>query len=308
MMHPQNIKFEWLYYFSVLAETRHFSEAARKLCMTQQALSKVIMQLENELKVRLIHRRPWELTEYGQIFLVKVKSFLNQLTLIEHFWLEHYREIKKRPLQIAIEPGLEALVSDICLNLQESLPDFNFHLQTQIKSPEVALLQDEIDVYIQHSSQFQNPSLTYETCFTSAMVLVAAPNFELSQSVNPLIEYTESIHCLPLLPDFISFQPTIQATLAVAIELAKSSMGVLWIPECLIQTELVRRDLKRLDMWSPSLDHVEYQFVYNNNFCFERPSLQALLTALRRCERHDSRKILKSQIEDFQHSEYVSLE
>lgn len=52
----QAIKLEMLYYFVVLAETRHFSLAADKLFITQQALSKSIRQLEDKIGTPLFDR------------------------------------------------------------------------------------------------------------------------------------------------------------------------------------------------------------------------------------------------------------
>ena len=58
-------------YFSTIAECQNFSAAARKLYVSQPAISQQIQVLEEEIGYPLIHRTRHhvELTEYGQIFL-----------------------------------------------------------------------------------------------------------------------------------------------------------------------------------------------------------------------------------------------
>src|SRR5688572_17905500 len=53
------LKLDWLYSFVVLVECGSFSEAARRLYITQQALSKTFAQLEKQLETQLLQRRPW---------------------------------------------------------------------------------------------------------------------------------------------------------------------------------------------------------------------------------------------------------
>ncbi|GLZ81538.1 LysR family transcriptional regulator [Actinorhabdospora filicis] len=59
-----------LRYFTVLAEELHFSRAAARLFMTQQALSKQLRELEAEVGAKLVHRttRSVALTEAGAVF------------------------------------------------------------------------------------------------------------------------------------------------------------------------------------------------------------------------------------------------
>lgn len=71
-----------LRYFVGVAEALHFGQAARKLCVTQSALSQQIKLLESELGTDLfvrIKRTKWhkvELTETGTFFLIEARQIL----------------------------------------------------------------------------------------------------------------------------------------------------------------------------------------------------------------------------------------
>lgn len=73
-----------LKYFVGVAEALHFGQAARRLFVTQSALSQQIKLLEGELGVELfvgVKRTQWhkvELTEAGALFLVEAKRILQQ--------------------------------------------------------------------------------------------------------------------------------------------------------------------------------------------------------------------------------------
>ncbi|MEV0643929.1 LysR substrate-binding domain-containing protein [Phytomonospora sp. NPDC050363] len=67
-----------LRYFVTLAEELHFSRAAARLFLTQQALSKQIRELEDEVGARLVRRttRAVALTEAGEVFLASAREAL----------------------------------------------------------------------------------------------------------------------------------------------------------------------------------------------------------------------------------------
>jgi DNA-binding transcriptional LysR family regulator len=76
------MEFKQLKYFIGVAEALHFSNAAKKLYVSQSALSQQILLLENEIGTALFERekrakqRKVELTEAGSVFLIEAKKIV----------------------------------------------------------------------------------------------------------------------------------------------------------------------------------------------------------------------------------------
>ena len=79
-------------YFIAVAEEMNFSRAAEKLCIAQPPLSRQIMDLEDELGVKLINRNKHaiSLTDEGVLFR---QYALQVLDLVDHSTAE-VRELK----------------------------------------------------------------------------------------------------------------------------------------------------------------------------------------------------------------------
>ncbi len=75
---------EWnqLEYFKTVAQMQHFTQAAKKLAISQPALSRSIAKLEEELGFPLFDRcgKSIILNQYGQIFLRHVELALQEIT------------------------------------------------------------------------------------------------------------------------------------------------------------------------------------------------------------------------------------
>lgn len=75
------MNFQFLRYFSILAEELHFGRAAERLAITQPPLSSAIKALEEELGVRLFERdsKQVRLTPAGAAFLTDVRTILERV-------------------------------------------------------------------------------------------------------------------------------------------------------------------------------------------------------------------------------------
>ena len=61
-----------------VAEERNFTNAAKKLFISQPSLSKSIKLLEEELGIKLFERNPIKPTYAGEIFISKAKKILSE--------------------------------------------------------------------------------------------------------------------------------------------------------------------------------------------------------------------------------------
>ncbi len=75
------MNYNYLRYFSILAQLEHYTLAAARLEISQPSLSSAIRSLENELGVSLFEKvgRNIRLTEQGRYFQKKVDAALNEL-------------------------------------------------------------------------------------------------------------------------------------------------------------------------------------------------------------------------------------
>ena len=76
------MNYNYLRYFSVLAQVEHYTLAAARLEISQPSLSSAIHSLENELGVKLFEKvgRNIRLTEQGRYFQKKVDAAMEELT------------------------------------------------------------------------------------------------------------------------------------------------------------------------------------------------------------------------------------
>ena len=114
-------------YAVVLSETRNFSEAAEKLNISQPALSKQIIALENEVDVKLFDRstNPLALTAAGEFFIEKSKKLLFEEDVLLKT-LEKYKAGKKGKLVIGAVPFRSSyMMPGIIKAVKEKFPDID---------------------------------------------------------------------------------------------------------------------------------------------------------------------------------------
>lgn len=101
------MNFSQLEYFREIYQTGSFSLAAKKLGITQPALSLQIQKLEEELDFKLLDRahRPLKLTQEGEIFYQKSVEILRQIEQLKDVALDLVAEVKGT-LRVGIIPTL----------------------------------------------------------------------------------------------------------------------------------------------------------------------------------------------------------
>ncbi|MCY8721445.1 LysR family transcriptional regulator [Bacillus sp. S10C12M] len=136
------MEWEQLEYFQTLARIQHVTKAAEMLSITQPALSRSIVRLENHLGVPLFDRqgRSIKLNKYGKIFLKRVDSMIREYT-------EGKEEIQSllKPDQGEVSLGfLHTLGTTIVPNLIGTFKDNYPKVQFQLNQSHSNLLLDKL--------------------------------------------------------------------------------------------------------------------------------------------------------------------
>ena len=113
-----------LQYFLELSQVLNFSQVAENLNISQPALSKQILSLEEELGVKLFDRStvPLTLTQPGEIFLGEAREFLNKEEQLKHC-VDDFKTGEKGRLIIGISPFRSSyLIPNVVKKLREQFP------------------------------------------------------------------------------------------------------------------------------------------------------------------------------------------
>jgi DNA-binding transcriptional LysR family regulator len=122
-----------LQYFLLVAQDLSFAKASKRAYVCQQALSKSIMSLENELEVPLFERLPHglALTSYGEVLTRKahlVTSQVNDIITEIH----NLKFNQKHDIQIAFTVGTEnGLILKYIIEFQEKNPQYSISFLTK---------------------------------------------------------------------------------------------------------------------------------------------------------------------------------
>jgi len=141
---PDDLEIRLLRHFVAVAEELHFTRAAQRLFVAQQALSRHIQRLEGQVGVRLLDRTTREvtLTPAGRTLLTRARELLalHDATLLE-------LRGERRPLTVdVVGPGLTPAL--ILAAARSRVPDLEFFVRfhTGTESAVPLLLADRLDV------------------------------------------------------------------------------------------------------------------------------------------------------------------
>ena len=120
------MKISYLKYFKAVADERHFGRAAEKLNIGQPPLSLQIQRFEEELGVKLFHRRSRgvELTEAGDALLVHARYILDYVENAKSD-IQRVSRGEKGILHVGFAGGtyFHGLVTEIFHDFREKYPD-----------------------------------------------------------------------------------------------------------------------------------------------------------------------------------------
>jgi len=268
-----NIETKWLKDFIVLAQTRNFSKAAEIRHVSQPAFSRRIKTLESKLNCKLVNRlhQPLQLTLSGEIFLNRAEKMLTELDLLSE---ELQQQTSRTPL---IFSATHTLSIGVFPSVVEHINKLPFTVDTQLKIADA----DDCANLLKHKHcdyllAFSDPLLD---AFHSDSILLAKVNllpvcqaneqgepiYSLAQpnSNVPYLAYQENIYLdrivSKLLKDKkqqVNFNKMLMSPMADSLKMmALKGLGVAWIPEFSLATELASQQLVIAgdNQWQPEL-------------------------------------------------------
>ncbi len=145
------MNYNYLRYFSVLAELEHYTLAAARLEISQPSLSSAIRSLENELGVKLFEKvgRNIRLTEQGRYFQKKVDAAMSELSAATEMLLSS-RDNAPIVIRLGFVSGaLQGVISQIMASYVRDSNRFRFHITEGSARDLMELLhQEKLDLAI----------------------------------------------------------------------------------------------------------------------------------------------------------------
>jgi DNA-binding transcriptional LysR family regulator len=171
--------------FVKVAETRSFSLAADQLFLTQPAISKRILQLEEQLGTRLFDRlgKQTRLTRTGEVFLPLARSVLQDMQKA----VQQIADLEGNPsggLSIATSHhiGLHRL-PPVLRSYSASYPEVELDLNFMDSEQACRLVErNDIELAVVTLPFKKTHHLHYETIWSDPLVIVSAPGHPLTRS------------------------------------------------------------------------------------------------------------------------------
>lgn len=165
-------------YFLALAETQNISQAAQKLFVSHQCLSRYLKTIEDECGLTLFERRPvLSLTYAGEVLLTAFR----QIQRIEQDTLDHLEEIQHGAcgeLRIGITEGrLRLFFPSLLRCYQQIAPGVTLRATSApTKQMLERLLENKLDLVLGSPTGQVNPDLEYSTVLNETLYVVVSDN------------------------------------------------------------------------------------------------------------------------------------
>lgn len=172
-----------LKYFVCVAEHMNFSEASRRLHITQSTLSQQIKQLENELGVDLLIRDSHHvsLTDNGQAFLPQARKTLSAA----NDCMDRIRDIQNLntgELNIGSTYSFLPLLKETVLQFIRHYPGVKLNIfQGSMETLMDMLAEEKIDIALSYKSNDIRPEISTHILFDNQLAVVVSDKHPLAQ-------------------------------------------------------------------------------------------------------------------------------
>jgi len=261
--------------FIVTAEHLKFTSAAQVLNLTQGAISRQILSLEEKLDVRLFHRhaRGLTLTEKGQEFLPLIKNAISHIQKA----VEKISSIKPI-IKLKVPSCIAGWLLPKIMTFQQAFPEIQVELTSSIQH-DISFSSESFDAAICYLTDVKDESLISQLLFKEVLTPMCSPTLLLENKDQMSVETMQALpwlHSTPQQSDWAlwlnhanSFTSTSNhhqhfATLDLAVSAAKQGFGI-----TIGDITLASTDIESGILITPHSLQVEsgkgYYFIYPEN-------------------------------------------
>jgi DNA-binding transcriptional LysR family regulator len=173
--------------FIAVAEELNFHRAAEKLGTVQPALSRLIGNLEKDLKLRLLERttRHVSLTEPGKVFLAEARALVGQMASAVRNTQAAGMGTAGRLTLAYMDFAVHSLLPDLLSAVSKGSPDIHFDLTYMSSAQQrFALMEGTIDLGIMIGGM-SNPFVESIRLSEEPLVVAFAKKYKQSWKLNP---------------------------------------------------------------------------------------------------------------------------
>ncbi|WP_415994984.1 LysR family transcriptional regulator [Acidaminococcus intestini] len=173
---------QWLIYFQTIAELENYTQATKKLHVSQSNLSHAMRSLEEKLGVELFEKdgRNIRLSKYGEIFLPYVNKTLDSLDegIAK---LKEFLDPNTGTIELAGFPSVAQFSTDLMIRYQSETNRYDVHFQyAQIGWYEIheLIVSGKIDLCI--ATKFEEPEVAGTYIGDHPLVVIVPENHYLA--------------------------------------------------------------------------------------------------------------------------------
>lgn len=262
------ISLRQLRYFDAVARLGHFGRAAEHCAVTQPALSMQIQDLENELGVQLLERRPRgvRLTAEGREVAKRATRILADVRDLGDY-ARHRARLLTGPLHFGVIPSVAPYVLPPLLPfLREKHPDLDLHIrETQTNTLLQQLLDGTIDLMLL-ALPIDHPEIETVHLFEDRFLLALPRDHTSYRSLRATPEHLkqdrllllEEGHCLRdqalafcQLRQVDSINTFGASSLSTIVQMVANGLGLTLLPEISVELETKHADVRLMRFADP---------------------------------------------------------
>lgn len=245
--------------FVLVAETRSFTEAGRRIGISSSGIGKSVARLEERLGTRLFHRstRSINLTAEGALFLERCRRILGELETAESE-LSHLKDKPQGKLRISL-PLVSGLVMPALIKFMKCYPDIE--LDVDFSDRMVDVVEEGFDAVLRTGTP-SDSRLMSKKLGSFQLCIVGAPGYFESRGTprkpSDLRHHACLLHKFPStgrfemwplkhevdVPDFDLPQTMVCNTTEVMVDVARSGLGIACLPDFMVNTYIRSGELE----------------------------------------------------------------